>query len=244
MGCASHHEHAWHTRLSEELGNISFQPSAADPGLHFPEQESGRIFMLVYVDDILIVARSTADVECVKQELKTKFEAHDLEDAHYFLGVDIVRDRAARTVKLTRRKLTAQLVDTYGLGDCKTKSVPLRTAKRLTRSEGEPLDRATYTYTHLIESLLYLSVCTRPDIAQAVGALSKYMAELTTLHWQAAKGLMRYVASTREQGILYGTDSNLVIGYCDADYAGDLDTRRSTTGFKLSTSCMEEPSPG
>ncbi len=57
------------------------------------------------------------------------------------------------------------------------------------------------------------------------------MAEPTTLHWQAAKGLMRYVASTREQGILYGTDPNLVIGYCDADYAGDLDTRRSTTGF-------------
>ncbi len=107
----------------------------------------------------------------------------------------------------------------------------LSTAERRTRSEGEPLDKTTYTYTHLIGSLLYLSVCTRPDIAQAVGALSKYMAEPTTLHWQAAKGLMQYVASTREQGILHGTDSNLVIGYCDADYAGDLDTRRSPTAF-------------
>ena len=170
---------------------MGFQPSAADPGLHFLDRDSGRIFMLVYVDDILIVARSKADVDWVKEELTSKFEAHDLGEAHYFLGIDIVRDRAARTIKLSQRRLTAQLVETYGLKDCKSKSVPLSTSERLTKSEGEPLDKTTFTYTHLIGSLLYLSVCTRPDIAQAVGALSKYMAEPTTAHWQAAKGLMR-----------------------------------------------------
>ena len=93
------------------------------------------------------------------------------------------------------------------------------------------LDKTEFSYTHLVGSLLYISVCTRPDISQAVGVLSKYMQEPTTEHWQAAKGLLRYVASTREQGILYGSEPNLVIGYCDADYAGDLDTRRSTTGY-------------
>ena len=90
---------------------------------------------------------------------------------------------------------------------------------------------STHTYTNLIGSLLYLSVCTRPDIAQAVGVLSKYMKEPTTVHWQVAKGVLRYVAATREQSIVYGTEPNTVVGYCDADYAGDLDTRRSTTGF-------------
>ena len=185
----------------------------------------------VYVDDILIVARSKADVDWVKEELTSKFEAHDLGEAHNFLGIDIIRDRVARTIKLCQRRLTTQLVATYGLGDCKGKSMPLSTSERLTKSEGEPLDKTTFTYTHLIGSLLYLSVCTRPDIAQAVGALSKYMAEPTTAHWQAAKGLMRYVASTRDHGIVYGTEPNLVIGYCDADFAGDLDTRRSTTGY-------------
>ena len=109
--------------------------------------------------------------------------------------------------------------------------MPLSPSERLTKSEGELLDKETHTYIYLIGSLLYLSVCTRPDIAQAVGALSKYMTAPTTLHWQAAKGLLRYVASTREHGIVYGTNPHLVIGYCDADYAGDLDTRRSTTGF-------------
>ena len=222
---------AWHTRLTEELANMGFKPSSADPGLHFLDTESGRIFLLVYVDDILIAARSKADVEWVKQALTSKFEAHDLGEAHYFLGIDIVRDRAARTVKLSQKRLTSELVEKYGMGDCKAKTVPLSTADKLTKSEGVPLDKSTHTYTNLIGSLLYLSVCTRPDIAQAVGVLSKYMKEPTSLHWQAAKGLLRYVASTREQSIVYGTEPNTVIGYCDADHAGDLDTRRSTTGF-------------
>ena len=116
---------AWHIRLTEELATMGFQPSSADPGLHFLDAESGRIWMLVYVDDILIVARSTADVDWVKQQLTSKFEARDLGEAKYFLGIDIVRDRSAHTVKLSQKRLTAQLVDTYGLTESKSKTVPL-----------------------------------------------------------------------------------------------------------------------
>ena len=221
---------------------MDFQPSAADPRLHNLDRDSGGIYMLVYVDDILIVASIRADVDWVKEQLALKFEAHELGEAHYFLGFDIIRDRAARTIKLSQRRLTTQLVETYGMGDCKSKFVPLSTSERLTKSEGEPLDKTTFTYTHLIGSLLCLSVCTRPDISQAVGALSKYMAEPTSAHWQAAKGLMRYVASTRDHGIVHGTEPNLVIGYCDADYAGDL--KRDGPPLTTSSSCMGEPSRG
>ena len=112
---------AWHTRLTEELVSLGLQPSAADPGLHYLNTESGRIYLLVYVDDILIAARSKADVEWVKKALADKFEAHDLGEAHYFLGIDIVRNRAARTVKLSQKRLTAELVDNHGMGDCKAR---------------------------------------------------------------------------------------------------------------------------
>ena len=167
---------------------------------------------------------------------------HDLGEAHYFLGIDIIRDRAARTLKLCQRRLTTQLVETYGLGDCKIKSVPPSTSERLTKSEGEPLDKTAFTYTHLIGSLLYLSVCTRPGISQAVGALSKYMAEPTTAHWQVAKGLMRYVASTRDYRVwdraqpchwrLHAMLTMLVIW------------TRDGLPLATSSSCMEEPSYG
>ena len=109
---------------------MGFQPSAADPGLHFLERDNRHIFMLVYVDEILILARSREDgdwpgVTRVEAQLTFKLEAHDLGQADYFLGIDIMRDRDARTVKLRQRRLTAQLAKTYGLGDCNTKSVPV-----------------------------------------------------------------------------------------------------------------------
>ena len=80
---------------------------------------------------------------------------------------------------------------------------------------------------------MYLAVCTRPDIAQAVGALARYMTSPTTIHWAAAIGVLRYLAGTKDYGICFGKDNatSQLSGYCDSDYAGDLDTRRSTTGY-------------
>ena len=96
---------------------------------------------------------------------------------------------------------------------------------------GEELDTNVNPYSELVGSLLYLSVCTRPDIAQAIGALARYMAKPTTEHWTAAKGVLKYLAGTEDTGITYGPEKTDLVGYCDADYAGDLDTRRSTTGY-------------
>jgi hypothetical protein len=78
---------------------------------------------------------------------------------------------------------------------------------------------------------MYLSVCTRPDISYTVGALARFMSCPTTTHWQAAKGVLRYLAVTKSHGITFGGGTSEMLGYCDADYAGDLDTRRSTTGY-------------
>ena len=111
----------------------------------------------------------------------------------------------------------------------KPASTPFSTGTKLTKT-GTPLDRWTYNYAQLIGSLMYLSNCTRPDIAQGVGALARYMSNPTTEHWQAAKYMLRYLAGTADFGITFGLRTGLE-AYCDADYAGDIDTRRSTTGY-------------
>jgi hypothetical protein len=85
------------------------------------------------------------------------------------------------------------------------------------------MDTGEHPYRELIGSLLYLSVCTRPDIAYAVGALSRYMSVPTTDHWRAAMGILRYLADTRDLGIVFGKGGLIPEGYVDADYAGELD---------------------
>ena len=81
-------------------------------------------------------------------------------------------------------------------------------------------------------ALLYISVCTRPEIAYIVGVLSRYMSCSTWEHWQAAKGVLRYLRGSSDRGLTFeGSNGLELAGYCDADYAGDIDSRRSTTGY-------------
>ena len=142
------------------------------------------------------------------------------------------RNRAERTLKTAQQRLATELVNKFGLKEAKPESTPMNSSIKLTQAEeGNILDKDTYRYNELVGSLLYLSVCTRPDIAQAVGALTRYMANPSMEHWTAAKAVLRYIVGTLDQGITFRQTSITVEGYCDADFAGDLNTRKSTTGF-------------
>ena len=111
------------------------------------------------------------------------------------------------------------------MGDCRAASTPLEQGCKLVLV-GEPLNTAA------IGALTYIGLGTRPDISQAVGVLARFQTAPTTEHWKAAMHVLRYLAGTRELGITYGGGGAIgVIGYCDADYAGDLVGRRSTSGF-------------
>jgi transposase InsO family protein len=244
---------AWHQRLHSELEQLGYKPSAADPGLYIYHGEDGTVWLLIYVDDILIAAHQLSAVSKAKQQLMAAFEARDLGEANTFLGVNILRDRGSRTIKLVQQRMTQDIISRFGMDSARPLSIPLSSSVKLSKEEGMPLDKK-YPYSQLVGSLNYLSVCTRPDIAYAVSKLARHMAKPTTVHWQAAKGVVRYLLSTADYGITYGSNSsngsisyqqyvgsaaassssNLgtgLIGFCDADFAGDLDTRRSTTGY-------------
>ena len=148
---------------------------------------------------MLIAADSMKAVKAFKATITAAFDAHDLGEAAHFLGMAITRDRKARTIKLDQKTMAAQLVSKYGLDDGKPRGVPLSKSIELSRDTGEALDKDVYTYTHLVGSMLYMSVCTRPDIAQAVGALSKFMAGAH--HHALAGGHRRAALSGGQQGL-------------------------------------------
>jgi len=223
---------AWHNRLHKELVSYGYRASEADPGLYIYNGKSADIHLLVYVDDILIASTDQSLVRDIKDRLMGTFDARDLGEASTYLGMTIARDRGSSTIKISQPRLTNDLVSKFGMDDCKPKSLPVSAAIKFSKDEGEPLDTTLYPYSELLGSLMYLSVCTRPDISFATGSLARYMSAPTTVHWQAAKGVLRYLAGTPDFGITYGKKGDLELyGYCDADYAGDIDTRRSTTGY-------------
>jgi hypothetical protein len=166
----------------------------------------------------------------VKRLLGAVFDVRDLGEATYFLGMEVTRDRETGTLKLTQKKLTGELLAWYGIEAPKGKSVPTSPGEKVVR-DGEPLDRAKYPYSELVGNLLYLRVCTRPDIAQAVRVLARYMSAPTEAHWRQALGVVRYLAVTATCGLTYESGGPELRAYCDADYAGDIDSRRSTTDY-------------
>lgn len=222
---------AWHAKLKSELESMGFRASTADASLFVRNQGDNVEYMLIYVDDILIASKELTAVQAVKTELGSIFDVRDLGEAKFFLGMEITRNTEDGTIKLSQVRAIKDLVSKFNMVDAKTKTTPISVTTRLCKGESKLVDKEQVPYLELVGSLLYLAACTRPDIAQAVGALSRYMQHPTEQHWNAAKNVLRYLSGTPEVGIVFKQGGGSLVGYCDASYADDLDTRRSTTGY-------------
>ncbi|KAJ9520612.1 hypothetical protein QJQ45_007481 [Haematococcus lacustris] len=222
---------AWHAKLKQELEGMGFFASESDPALFMLPRSSGTVYLLVYVDDCLLCTEKGDfdSLNFVKQRLSSVFGIKDLGQTRWFLGMQISRDRAQGTLQLDQQQYIKELLSTYSMTEAHSKAVPMAPGTKLVK-EGDALDIAHNSYSALVGSLLYLSCCTRPDIAYAVGALARHMASPTQQHWAAAKTVLSYLNGTVSQGLVFGGNDSLQ-GYCDADYAGDKDTARSTTGY-------------
>jgi hypothetical protein len=220
----------WYAKLKSELEKIGFKASEADAGLFILEHCSNKVYLLVYVDDMLIASKDLTGVEHVKTTIGSIFKVRDLGEAKFFLGMEVSRDHKLSTIKLSQSKLTSEIVSRYGMTESKSRSTPISTGICLSK-KGTELDKTRFPFTELVGSLLYLAACTRPDISQAVGVLSRYMAHPTEQHWNIAKDVLRYLLNTQNVGIVFQQSGCYLHGYCDADFAGDVDTRRSTTAY-------------
>ncbi|GAQ90800.1 hypothetical protein KFL_006870010 [Klebsormidium nitens] len=192
--------HAWHMRPREELERIEFVASMVDAALCTGIVPGERVYLVVWVN-ILVAARGAEQIAKLKVHLAERFDVRDLGEAKYFFGMELTRDMEACT--RTQKKLTGKLVGHYEQADARARSVPFGTDDKLTK-EGEPLDTKRFSYNEWVGNLLNLSVCMMPDIAQAVGALARYMAGLTEASWRATLGVVRYRAATAKDGVTFG----------------------------------------
>jgi hypothetical protein len=221
---------AWYQKLTAEMGTMGLKPSTADPAQYVGKTGEGEtVFVAVWVDDCLVVGEKSA-VEATKKAIGERFTVRDLGTVRYFLRMEVERDRTEGSLKIAQHRATAGLMSEFGMESARSRRIPLAPGKKV-QKEGEPLNLEEYPYASLVGSLLYLANCTRPDIAQAVGVLVRYMSCATVEHWRIAKSVLSYLARTSEHGLKNGTKPEKLEGFCDANHARDVDTGRSTTGY-------------
>lgn len=120
--------------------------------------------------------------------------------------------------------------------ECKSISTPLPVSFKLSSSmspssEKGRIEMSRVPYASTVGSLMFAMICTRPDIAHAVGVVSRYMANPGREHWNVVKRILRYIKGTSSVALCYGGLDFIVKGYVDSDCAGDLDKSKSTTGY-------------
>lgn len=225
----------WYHKLDSFMQSMGFRHTVADNSIYVRGELGNRYAAVsVYVDDLIIVGEDD-DVRGVKKQLSDRFDMTDLGAVHWLLGVEITRSAAG--FHLSQRQYISDSLEQLGMTDCKSLAVPLDPSCRLTRdmgphNTGEEEYMSRVPYRSAVGSLVYLVTCTRPDLAASVGIVSQFLERPGLNHWNAVKRIYRYLKGTMDTGLLLsgGTDFELR-GYSDSDYAGDTDTRRSTTGY-------------
>ena len=194
-------------------------------------------FLLLYVDDMLIAARSMKEINKLKTLLRKEFDMKDLGGAKKILGMEIHRDRASKRLWLSQHSYVEKVLKWFSMRDAKLVSTPLAQHFKLSttqcpKTDDEVQAMSGIPYASAVGCIMYAMVCTRPDLAQSVGVVSKFLQNPGRQHWDAVKWILRYLRGTTGHGIMFGKhEDTSVVGYVDADYVGDMDSRRFTTGY-------------
>jgi histone deacetylase 1/2 len=223
---------AWYSRLSSKLCDLGFTPSKADTSLFLFNKSGISIFVLVYVDDIIVTSSSDYAVTSLVQDLNKNFAIKDLGDLHFFLSTEV--KKMPHGLLLTQEKYATDLLDKVGMRSCKSAPTPLSSSEQLSLTDGAPLGSKDSTqFRSIVGALEYLTL-TRPDMSFSVNKVYQYLHAPTTEYWTAAKCILRYVKDTLKLGITFiQSSSTFLSAFYDGDWAGCLDDKRFTGGFAI-----------
>lgn len=223
----------WNRTLHDWLIKRGLQQSAVDQCLYF---QPGKLWVLFWVDDFLVMSPSKADKDQFKAEISQRFKMRDLGPVQSFLNMQVTRDRSARTLHLRQDNHIRDVLERFGQADAKPAPTPLppHCVMRKAANDSELLP-PRFPYRALVGSLLYIAMWTRPDIAYAVSQVARFQQAPTQQHWEFAKHIVRYLKGTQHLGLTYSAaDANGAVqhspvlrGYADASWAEDPDERLS-----------------
>lgn len=218
---------------------MGFIWSKYDTCLYFKHVRSVTpLYILLYVDDILLISSSKSEIAGVKHDLKKHFDMKDLGPAQKILGVKITRDRSKKVMRLSQIDYLHKVLDRFSMLNSKPAPIPLGGHLKLSKSScpttvAEIEKMRNVPYDVAVGSVMYAMLCTRPDLAFAISILSRYMSNPGEKHWATMKYCLKYISGSRSVGLVYSEHKprTQLQGYVDSNYAGNKNTRKSTTAY-------------
>lgn len=219
---------AWFGRFSLAMKGYGYKQCDSDHTLFLKRYGERITVLIIYVDDMIITGNDEKEIATLQKDLSAEFEMKKLGGLKYFLGIEIARSQQG--IFLSQRKYVLDLLAEIGMLECK----PVDTPVSLNHKLGEYPDQVPTSkerYQRLVGRLIYLSH-TRADIAYAVSPVSQYMHNPSTDHMEAVMRILQYLKGAPGKGLMLRKYNHLRIeGYTDADWAGSITDRKSTSGY-------------
>jgi hypothetical protein len=178
---------AWNQKLDAFFKSIEFMKSEADPRVYVAQVGDVKFFIVVHVDDLILVCNDQNKLLQIKEELNQKFEMKDLGELHFFLGMEVERNCDERLLRINQIKYLKEILKRFRMEECKPIGVPLDPKVKLQRNANGNDESKGFPYQQVVGSLMYAMLCTRPDLAYPISVLSQHMANPNMEHWMAVK---------------------------------------------------------
>lgn len=220
---------AWNSRIDKYFLDNGFKKCPHEHALYVKVNNNGYMLMVcLYVDDLIFTGNDPRMFEDFKKEMTREFEMTDIGLMSYYLGIEV--KQMEEGIFISQEGYAREVLKKFKMEKCNPVNTPVECGVKLSKYEdGEKVNPTIFK--SLVGSLRYLT-CTRPDILYGVSLVSRYMEEPISTHMKTAKRILRYLKGTLDFGLLYSpTNDFKLVGYSDSDWAGDIDDRKSTTGF-------------
>lgn len=217
---------AWNEMFDKVVKQLGLIQANADKCLYVGFFDTELVYLLLYVDDILLIGRNNVRLENIKQALKNNFDMTDLGNLQTFLGINFKREE--EKIYMSQTPYILNLLKRFNMENCNPVSTPMEI--KMEENCEEKID-AEIPYRELVGCLMYLMITTRPDICMAVNYFSRQQSNPTETHWRGLKRILRYLKGSANLSLVYKRQaSEVLVGYTDADWGGNLD-RKSTSGY-------------
>ncbi|GJU71045.1 retrotransposon protein, putative, ty1-copia subclass [Tanacetum coccineum] len=230
---------SWNKRFDEEIKRFGFDQNLDEPCVYQKASGSNVTFLILYVDDIIIMGNHIPSLQSVKDYLRKCFAMKYLGEATFILGIKIYRDRSNQLIGLGQNAYMDKILKRYKMDNSKRGHIPMQERLDLNKTQGASTPKEVkrmqnVPYASAVGSIMYAVRCTRPDVAFAQNITSRFQQNPGELHWTAVKNILKYLRNTKDMFLVYGGNPEAELRvdcYCNAGFETDIDDMKSLTGY-------------